>query len=216
MADRPAVNGNTGTAHSHPLIKVDQQHLASLLDDHYEPSIPFDQPVNRAAVAAVFRRGDRGTELLLIQRARRDGDPWSGQMAFPGGRTDPTDPTPEATAIRETREEIGLELKPDQSLGTLAELDGGRATNRLVLVSAHGFWLDGGPPRLFPNHEVADTVWVPLVDLADPDRHIGFYYPPAATTFPGIRLEGDGQVLWGLTLRFVSQLFRRLDHPFLI
>ena len=200
----------------HLLTEIDQHRLASLFDDHYEPSIPFDQPVARAAVAAVFRSGAGGTELLLIQRSHRDGDPWSGQMAFPGGRTDPTDPTPESTAVRETREEIGLELHPDHSIGTLAELDGGRATNRLVLVSAHGYWIDGERPSLTPNHEVADTVWVPLVQLADADRHVDYYYPPADAAFPGIQLNGDGQVLWGLTLRFVGQLFRRLNHPFLV
>ena len=98
-------------------------------------------------------------------------------MAFPGGRTDPTDPTPESTAVRETWEEIGLRLEPDHAIGTLAELDGGRATNRLVLVSAHGYWVDGDRPHLTPNYEVADTVWMPLTELNDPSRHIDYYFP---------------------------------------
>ncbi len=203
---------------------VSRRQLESLLDSSYQPSIPFDQPIHRAAVAAIFRSRSAGsdgtpatvTEVLLIQRASRMGDPWSGQMAFPGGRTDPTDPTPESTAIRETREEIGLELRPDHAIGTLAELDGGRATNRLVLVSAHGYWLGDETPELNPNHEVADTVWVPLADLVDPARHIDYYYPAADMTFPGIRLNGDDQVLWGLTLRFFGHLFQRLDVPFLV
>ena len=198
------------------LSALNRPALERLLDPGYEPSIPFDQPIHRAAVAAIFRPGDEATELLLIQRAKRLGDPWSGQMAFPGGRTDPQDHSPESTAVRETKEEIGLELGPDHAIGTLAELDGGRATNRLVLVSAHAYWLDGDRPILSPNHEVADTVWVPLPDLIDPDRHIDYYYPAAETSFPGIRLDGDDQVLWGLTLRFVGHLFERLDVPFLV
>ncbi len=137
-------------------------------------------------------------------------------MAFPGGRTDLVDPTPESTAVRETWEEIGLKLRPQHAIGTLAELDGGRATNSLVLVSAHGYWLDGRRPNLQPNHEVAEAVWIPLVDLADPGRHIDYYFEPAQTTFPGIRLDRDDQVLWGLTLRFVGHLFERLGHPFLV
>jgi len=198
------------------LRAIDRDHLRDLLDAEYRPSIPFERQIHRAAVAAIFRSGSEATELLLIQRAERLGDPWSGQMAFPGGRTDPDDATPESTAIRETREEIGLELGPDHAIGTLAELDGGRATKRLVLVSAHAYWLDGEKPQLSINHEVADTVWVPLTDLVDPARHIDYHYPAADTSFPGIRLDGDGQVLWGLTLRFVGHLFERLGVPFLV
>lgn len=205
-----------GSAAGVDLRSVDRARLEDLLDPEYRPSIPFEEPIHRAAVAAIFRRGLDATELLLIQRAERLADPWSGQMAFPGGRTDPADSSPESTAIRETREEIGLELGPDHAIGTLAELDGGRATNRLVLVSAHAYWLDGAPPRLSLNHEVADTVWVPLPDLVDPARHIDHYFASANQSFPGVRLDGDGQVLWGLTLRFVSLLFERLGVPFLI
>lgn len=204
-----------GSAAGIDVRSIDRNRLEDLLDPVYRPSIPFDEPIHRAAVAAIFRRDVDATELLLIQRAERLGDPWSGQMAFPGGRTDPNDASPEETAIRETREEIGLELGSDHAIGTLAELDGGRATNRLVLVSAHAFWLDGAPP-LSPNHEVADTVWVPLGDLVDPARHIDHFFPAAGASFPGIRLDGDGQVLWGLTLRFVGHLFERLGVPFLV
>lgn len=195
------------------LETLSRRQLQDLLDPTYEPSIPFDKPIHRAAVAAIFRPGPRAAELLLIQRAKRLGDPWSGQMAFPGGRTDPHDPTPESTAVRETSEEIGLQLLSEHAIGTLTELDGGRATNRLVLVSAHAYWLEGNTPSLTPNHEVADTVWVPLPDLVDPVRHIDYYYPAAEATFPGIRLDGDGRVLWGLTLRFVEDLFQRLGVP---
>ncbi len=205
-----------GSAADIGLETLSRSALERLLDPSYEPSIPFDSPIHRAAVAAIFRPGTDATELLLIQRAKRLGDPWSGQMAFPGGRTDPDDPTPESTAIRETREEIGLELEPGHAIGTLAEVDGGRATNRLVLVSAHAYWLEGERPLLTPNHEVADTVWVPLPELADPARHIDYYYPAAEASFPGIQLDGDGQVLWGLTLRFVGHLFDRLGVPFLV
>jgi 8-oxo-dGTP pyrophosphatase MutT (NUDIX family) len=169
--------------------------------------------VARASVAAVFRAGDAGTELLFIERATRKGDPWSGHMALPGGRVDPDDADSHATALRETWEEIGLDLTDAQSLGQLDDLDGRR---RQIVVSAHGYWLDGPRPALVTNHEVADTLWIPLTELCNPEAFISYDYPDlAGQTFPGIKIHGD-RVIWGLTLRILVDLFARLDQPFLV
>jgi 8-oxo-dGTP pyrophosphatase MutT (NUDIX family) len=167
-------------------------------------------------VAAVFRPGPSETELLFIQRASFDGDPWSGQMAFPGGRVEPSDPDTAATAERETNEELGLDLHPVRRLGNLAEVDGGRATNRPMQVAGHCYWLDGPRPDLTPNYEVADVVWVSLSQLLDETRYIDYWYREAPTPFPGIQLNRPDQVIWGLTLRFLADLFRRLERPFII
>ena len=67
--------------------------------------------------------GRAGIELLFIRRAEHEKDPWSGQMGFPGGRAEPGDPGPEATAVRETLEETGLDLAGDgERLGALDEV----------------------------------------------------------------------------------------------
>lgn len=133
-------------------------------------------------------------------------------MAFPGGKTEPADTSPEATAVRETAEELNLQLSDNDAVGLVSEADGGRAAKRVVLVSAHGYWLDGPSPNLEPNYEVADALWMPLQELADPIRRIDHFHPPAAASFPGIQFDEPGQVLWGLTLRFVSELFTALGH----
>ncbi len=164
----------------------------------------------RAAVAAVFRNGDVGTELLFIERATRNGDPWSGHMALPGGRVSPADVDDAATAERETSEELGLDLAGAARLGQLDDLHGGM---RAIVVSAFGYWWDGPTPALEPNHEVADALWVPLAELVDPARFID--YPWSGQNFPGIAVAGD-RVVWGLTLRLLEDLFRRLEHPFLV
>ncbi|MGH7644285.1 MAG: NUDIX hydrolase, partial [Gemmatimonadales bacterium] len=80
---------------------------------------PEAQP---AAVALALLEGSTGLELLLIKRAEREGDPWSGQIALPGGRRDPQDPDLLATALRETLEETGLDLAGAERLGTLDDL----------------------------------------------------------------------------------------------
>ena len=165
-----------------------------------------------AAVAVVFRKGDHGTELLFIQRATNDTDPWSGHMAFPGGRTEASDEHSHRTAERETLEEVGLDLSGVERLGSLDDLRPGR---HLRAVHAHGYWLEGPLPRLVPNYEVARTVWVPLSVLADSDRSIDYYYPASDSSWPGIQLDRSDQVVWGLTLRFLADLFMRLNVDFI-
>lgn len=191
--------------------------LRTILDPEYTET-DDGTATPRAAVASVFRNADDGSgaEVLFIQRATKPTDPWSGQMAFPGGRKELSDISPQATATRETSEEVGLELDPARSIGSLTELDGGRANNRRIIVSAHAFWVDGPRPKLQPNYEVADTVWVPLRELGNPDRYIDYRYPVTDSLFPGIQLDKDGQVVWGLTLRLLSDLFNRMKHPFII
>lgn len=170
----------------------------------------------RAAVAAVFRAGDDDLELLFIQRATHDRDPWSGHMALPGGRVDPPDASTRATAERETLEELGLDLTRAISLGSLDDVDGGRVTGRPLIVSAHCYHLEGERPVLTPNYEVDDVIWVPLATLLDPDRHIDHLDARSGRRFPGIQLDNPHQVVWGLTLRLLTDLFGRLRCPFLL
>ena len=196
------------------LSGIEPEHLANVLD----PPADVDdlRSVPRAAVAAVFRRGEGDLELLFIERAAHDGDPWSGHMAFPGGRVDLTDPSTHATAERETREELDLDLRSADCLGSLSDVDGGRAVGRALTVSGHCYLFPGERPALTPNHEVAEALWVPLTTLLDPGRHIDYRYPRSGGRFPGIQLDADHQVVWGLTLRFLGDLFHRLDRRFVI
>ena len=79
----------------------------------------------RAAVAVALHDASDGPEALFIERAERFGDPWSGQMAFPGGRVDPGDSGPRAAAERETLEEVGVDLSGAELLGRLGDIDAG-------------------------------------------------------------------------------------------
>lgn len=86
----------------------------------------------------------------------------------------PATPTRRAVAQRETWEEVTLDLAPATLLGQLNDLYGGA---RPITVSAFGYWLEGPRPELRPNGEVADTLWIPLEELADPARAVAYEYP---------------------------------------
>ena len=176
---------------------------------------PTDGP--SAAVAAVMRIGLAGAEMLFIERSSKKGDPWSGQMAFPGGRTAALDEHSLATAVRETKEELDLDLANSRPLGRLSDLEGGpRWTRQRLRVTPQLFWLNGERPVVTPNHEVAAAIWVRFADLQDEARYIQYPYPPlGADLWPGIAVEGE-RVIWGLTLRMRSDLVERLDRPLTI
>lgn len=169
----------------------------------------------RASVAAIARSTADDIEFLFIERATKASDPWSGQMAFPGGRLDPGDADSNATAERETREEIDLDLVGADRIGRLDDLEGGKATNRRIIVSAHVYWIGSDDPALTANHEVADTIWVPSRVLLDPESYEDFEFHRAPGQFyPSVRVGPGGKVIWGLTFRLLEDLFDRLGRPF--
>lgn len=173
------------------------------------PSTDLDGPDirRRAAVAAVLRGGASGAEILLIRRAERAGDPWSGQMALPGGRHDEGDIDLAATAAREALEEVGLDLR--RAASPLGRLDDVRTHTRDMIVRPF-VWEIRAPVVLVPNAEVAEVVWVDLGSLASGARdtqHVWEEGPPDLR-FPGYRV-GE-RVVWGLTHRILGTLLGAL------
>ena len=170
-----------------------------------------------AAVALVLRACQGQTQLLFIERTRQEGDPWSGHIAFPGGRREECDADLRRTAERETREEIGLDLDPAEYLGRLDDLTGASLP---VRVAAFVYVVDN-PPPLTPNSEVQEAFWVPLAILLDPARQLECQFPfrgLEGRLLPAIDLLEPGRpVLWGITYRFVVQLLGQvgyqLPHP---
>jgi 8-oxo-dGTP pyrophosphatase MutT (NUDIX family) len=165
----------------------------------------------RAAVAIVLHDAPAGPEMLFIERAARLGDPWSGQMAFPGGRLDPGDVDERAAAERETLEEVGLDLTGRERLGRLADLDAGVRLVAPLVLSAFVYRLETRV-ELVHNHEVRETLWVPIARLLDPAHRVRHRFGLAR--FPGIVVgEPDRHVVWGLTYRLVDDLLRLVGIP---
>ena len=157
-----------------------------------------------AAVAAVVTRC-ADPKVLFIHRVSHDGDPWSGHLAFPGGRIEPDDSSDRHAAERETFEEVGLDLSAADVVGRLDDIAGHTIPLR---VSCHVYGIDA-LPELTPNEEVEDVFALPLSTLADGSRHLEaeFEIRGERRAYPAIETGVVGKpLLWGLTYRFVTQL----------
>jgi 8-oxo-dGTP pyrophosphatase MutT (NUDIX family) len=161
----------------------------------------------RSAVAIVLRDLPAGLEVLFIRRAERAGDLWSGHVAFPGGRVEPGEGLEEA-AIRETWEEVGIDLRQSGvRLGALDELPAigrGRAVGLSIQPWVWALTGDPGPFRL--SEEVAAVQWVRFADLLDPARRAPFPYVHEGVELVLPSLDVDGLVIWGLTYRMLEIL----------
>lgn len=195
-------------AGSHPLL----DRLARVLAGHAPRLAARDEPYGEAAVALVLRpREDDDCDLLLIRRAIREGDPWSGQIGLPGGRHSARDASLEDTAWRETVEEVGLDIRArGKVLGALDELRPRTPALPPIIVRPYVCVLEA-PPPLVLNFEVAAARWVPLAELFAPDTRV-----QTSVEVRNIRLRveafqlGDFTV-WGMTERILStfeQLWR--------
>ena len=158
----------------------------------------------RAAVAMIIREVPGDLEILFIERATDERDPWSGHLAFPGGKVEPGEQARQA-AERETREEIGLNLGAEGYLGRMSDIIGANLPVR-VSCFAYGVVTPSLQPVVSP--EVRDVFWVKLSDILRPELNqmatVG--YSGTSLKVPAIVMpQSDKPVLWGLTYRLVMQ-----------
>lgn len=158
---------------------------------------------------------DDRVSVLMIKRAEREGDPWSGHMAFPGGRKDPSDRDTLVTARRETREEVGFDARRHaRRIGRLSDIEA-RARQGVVdgmIVTPYVFRLHS-VPELVPNEEVTEALWVPLAFLADRDNRQKMQWnrreqPEIPVELPCYLF--NGRCIWGLSLMMLDELMDAL------
>lgn len=188
--------------------------LSGALADRFGPvgsAVP-DRSRRNAAVALVLR-GPAGVpdprvrdcDVLVIRRSDSPRDPWSGQMALPGGSMDATDDCLLATAVRETREETGLGL--DGRRDVLGRLETLRPLGvRLPVITIWPFVFRTLPDAAAraASPEVASVHWFRVEDLADRRNRGSHPWQEGGLVrrFPSIELEG--RVIWGLTYRILT------------
>jgi 8-oxo-dGTP pyrophosphatase MutT (NUDIX family) len=183
------------------------QLIETRLADHTPGRTLLRRLQKRSAVAMILQVREGELHILMIKRAEREGDPWSGHMAFPGGRMDKTDANGFEVAVRETAEEVGLNLGAQvECIGRLSDLNARphRGTFGMA-VSPFVFRLDR-EVMFTPNHEVAEVVWVPLEFLLDTDNRdeMVWDYKSAHIPMPCYRYEG--RCIWGLSLMMLDEL----------
>jgi 8-oxo-dGTP pyrophosphatase MutT (NUDIX family) len=188
--------------------------ISAYASDAGDPE-PEAEEMLHAAVALIVRSRAE-LEVLLIKRAKREGDPWSGHMALPGGRRDPSDASLLDTAARETREEIGVDLA---SVGVhLGRLEVVRPlSQRLprITVTPHVFGVPADTPATVASAEVEAVHWVSLDVLRAPETRDQVEIPlpgGARGRFPCLRVVDD--VVWGLTYRILEDFLGRAPEVF--
>jgi len=167
---------------------------------------------DHAAVALVLAGDPSDLQLCFIRRVEKQNDPWSGHMAFPGGRASLGDASARAVAEREAREEVALDLQDSHWIGALSELPvrlGGVETS--MVLSSFVYYVGVEIPGLVPNEEVAEVYWVSLAHLWDQGNatQLSLARNGESVVFPAIRL-GE-HLIWGLTLRVLTLFSEALE-----
>jgi 8-oxo-dGTP pyrophosphatase MutT (NUDIX family) len=190
---------------------VDLPRLRTALEQRTPVLLDPIENAGRAAVAAILRGGERGAEILLIRRAESPGDPWSGHMAFPGGRAEAYDASLYETARRETREEIGVDLVERAEL--VGRLDDVHAIARSKLtgmvVSPFVFEMIHETP-FETSAEVAEVLWTPLEPMLRGENAALRSYQIDGQTYELPAFDVGGRMVWGLTYRMIRSLFETL------
>jgi 8-oxo-dGTP pyrophosphatase MutT (NUDIX family) len=144
----------------------------------------------------------QGLQTLLVQRAEREGDPWSGQIGLPGGRVKLSDESPRSALHREVEEEVGIKLEEvGVELGSLSVGHPMRRMEMRVQPWVYGLKVK---PKVSIGSEIADSFWVNLAEL-----HSKVQMSEITIRGGPWRVESylvNGRVIWGFTYRVLTEL----------
>lgn len=187
---------------------VRKNHIERVFDLHNPRKIPGRKFFVRSCTTAIMTNEDPSeASILLIRRAERLGDPWSGHMAFPGGRLDKSDAHAFAGAMRELKEEIGVDGSQGLThVGRLSDLIT-KAHEKLVPMIVTPFvFLADRKLEVTLNNEVQEVVWIPLNFLTNPENRKQMDFRFMSKTWKLPCYDYEGRHIWGLTLLMLDEL----------
>lgn len=187
----------------------------------YKPRrLPGRRLVSRCGVILLI--ADHGPDgqsiapsVLMMKRAERKGDPWSGHVSFPGGRVDHADASTRAAALRELQEETGFDpgasATPAEPLGRLSDLLTREHGRPLPMVVSPYVYRTRTAVALRPSKEAAELWWVPLSHLIAHERRKKMIWRVAGLPLPVSYIDVEGARLWGLSLMMTEELVRAIQ-----
>jgi 8-oxo-dGTP pyrophosphatase MutT (NUDIX family) len=166
---------------------------------------PFSEETQAvAAVALLLRDVEGDLKLLVVKRVENPKDPWSGQMALPGGRRETKDKNLRETAIREAFEETGIDLLNDARF--LGVLEAVRSAVRPGMTVLPFVVLIGYEPEIRLSHEELEQyIWVTPKQLVENKGSTKFSFG----TFPAYIIGSN--VIWGLTYMILTRFLELLE-----
>jgi len=161
----------------------------------------------QSAVLILFGEGERGPDLLLMERSAALRS-HAGQPSFPGGALDPGDGDPDGegpvrAALREAREETGLDPEGVQIIGVLPRLY--IPVSGFVVTPVLGWWREPSPVGVVDPAETARVFRVPVSDLTDPANRATLVHPSG---FRGPVFLVDGALVWGFTAGLIDKILQ--------
>lgn len=183
--------------------------LARLRERLARPHPPIDDDPSLIWAAVAIVLAPDPDSILLIRRAERTGDPWSGHMALPGGRREARDPDLLSTAIRETSEEVGIQLTSRALAGVLDDVV--PRTPVLPPIAVRPFlFVESTQPTLILNQEVTSARWVPVSHLLRPDTHHPVRLDLGGQSRMVQAYELEDAIVWGMTERILTGFLKYL------
>jgi len=192
-------------------IRVIRDAIAS--DTECEDVQPDPDSDRIEAAVSLIIRACEPLDFLLIKRAEHDNDPWSGHMALPGGRWEPRDSGLLGTAIRETREETGVDLAAyGMPLARLDDVSPGSPTLPPMRIAPFVFAVPGWTEASVTSHELERVHWVPLTLLHAPETSssVRIRLSGISKSFPSYNVVDEH--VWGLTHRILSGFLERFPR----